>query len=224
MHNELLLGHRKASNSFYRQPRMAWNSALLQSLCKWSKTRSKSFTRNWTSFSTSQGNQPFKTFKWVRKPPNWARYWISKPFELFVSFQSGLTSIEHDNFEESYLKFKSVEANATRGFNLSMSDENRLVCTRLKIFAQVMVLTFDHKSRTFVPFEIVPPKKKREVGAAVQASIDFLHENLSGVEFSFTDHFLPRTKEKKLQSHRDSVDKVKIRVCSVIEDTMMMTM
>ncbi|TRY72087.1 hypothetical protein TCAL_12368 [Tigriopus californicus] len=134
---------------------------------------------------------------------------LNEPRESAIQdLQMGLTSIEHDNFEESYLKFMSVEANATRGFNLSMSDENRLVCTRLKIFAQVMVLTFDHKSRTFVPFEIVPPKKKREVGAAVQASVDLLHENLSGVEFTFKDHFSSRTKERKLQSHRDNVDKV----------------
>eukprot|EP00095_Tigriopus_kingsejongensis_P001783 snap_masked-scaffold225_size250570-processed-gene-1.5 protein:Tk01783 transcript:snap_masked-scaffold225_size250570-processed-gene-1.5-mRNA-1 annotation:"---NA---" len=122
--------------------------------------------------------------------------------------QERLTSIENENYEEAFNKFKSVEANATRGFNLSQSDENRLVCTRIKIFSQVMVLTFDHKERTFLPFEVCTQKKKREVGSAIQSSVDFMTDSLTGVEFTFCDHFSAKTKQRKLKSHRDDLDKV----------------
>ena len=41
------------------------------------------------------------------------------------------------NYEEAFDKFQRVEQNATRGFNLAMCDENKFLCTRLKVFAQV---------------------------------------------------------------------------------------
>lgn len=114
-----------------------------------------------------------------------------------------LTSLEHGNFPDAHDAFKVALDKATDGFHTSQDNESRVACTKIKLFCILMTKSFDKQTNHFLPFSHLSSKKKTEVGALMQSSIDALLDemkaNKDGVDFMDVVMFKTGVKKKMLQ-------------------------
>ena len=125
---------------------------------------------------------------------------LEKDYKSAVDFLgAAMRSFEYHDYEDANEGFKKVLEKATDAYNCARNDDlKHIESSKMKMFCYIATKSYDKELKHFIPYELLPKKKKDLIESLLRDEIEKLLKDLKNVKVrSDASKFFKTTGQQK---------------------------